>query len=95
MKTHTEYLRYTFTRAEQDATIKSQIEGEISQSKRYSDYLNNGFDYRDVVCHVILDCPAKGQKTIVRIRDDNNTDVRTVAMTYEDRQEALRFEGAE
>lgn len=79
----------------QKAQITKQLAGEIAAKdadlQKFSEFVSNGFEYRNVECSVLLDCPKKGHATIYRI--DNGETVRTRLMTQEELQ--MPLEGLE
>lgn len=72
------------------AAIKAQIEEQSATVQRLARFVNDGYEFKNVNCTVLLDYPQKGQKTIQR--DDTFEVVRVIAMTDADRQQALKFE---
>ena len=75
---------------EVDAALKSEIEQQVTLVTKFSGFINSGFEYRDIECGILLDCPQKGSKTI--FRKDTGENVRVVMMTQEDRQQSLDLE---
>ena len=104
-----EYLKYTFTEAEQRehamklaranrelaqlelrkkevvSALKAQAETQNAEISRLSEFINNGYEYRDVECFISYNVPEAGLKTIIR-RDTGDV-VRELKMDDFDKQE--------
>ncbi len=79
--------RHEQRKKEIDSAIKADIEAENSSILRLSNYINTGFEYRDVDIRIELDTPEKGKKRVVRL--DTGEEVKIVSMTDEDKQASL------
>jgi len=67
--------------------FKSKIESSKEKISKLSNQINNGYEYRNIDCEVILNEPEAGMKQIVR--KDTGELVKTLTMNSEEKQENL------
>lgn len=75
----------------QKAQVTKQLAGEIAardtELQKLSELISNGYEYRMVDCHVVMDSPDRGMATICRA--DTGEVVRTRRMTSDETQMQL------
>lgn len=69
------------------SNFKSKIEAAKEQISKLSNNINNGYEYRNIDCEVVLNSPEPGTKSIVR--KDTGEIVKTLEMDQEEKQEKL------
>lgn len=69
------------------ATLKAKCDSIASRIEQHANELSSGYTYRNVPCEIRYDTPTKGQKTTVRI--DNDQIVEVEAMTLAEMQADL------
>jgi len=78
-------------------SVVSEFSSKLNSSRaaitKLSNNINNGYEYRDIECHILLNNPIDGQKTIVRT--DSGEIVRIEEMSPAEMQEELEFKGDE
>ena len=74
------------------SALKARAEAQNSEIARLSEFINNGYEYRNIECEIRYDTPDIGWKTIVRV--DTGEIVREMKMDEFDKQEELALEGA-
>jgi hypothetical protein len=76
---------------EQKKAIVASFSEKVATAKTklsiLSRYINNGYDYRNVDCSVLMDSPKDGMKTVYR--DDTGEEVKIAPMTPEEKQYVL------
>ena len=73
------------------SALKAQIEEEIAKQQKLARFVNDGYDFRDVEIHWMMNYPRSGQKTAVRIDNEETTGI-VEAMSDKERQEDLPFD---
>ena len=73
------------------AALKAQIEEEVAKQQKLARYVNDGYDFRDVEVHWMMNYPRNGQKTAVRLDTEETTGI-VEAMTDQERQADLPFD---
>lgn len=77
--------------AEHGAAIKAQIksaEGDVALLARK---INEGYELRPTECEIVYNLPKRGVKTLIRL--DNGEAAGEMAMTPEEQQQQLPFDG--
>jgi len=77
-------------KAEVASTIKAEIEAHRATINALSRTLNNGYDYRDVDCDIILNFESNA---VMLVRVDTGEVVESRAMSAEERQRELDLKG--
>ena len=72
------------------ASFTERIADAKMKISKLSRYINNGYDYRNIECAVVMNSPRAGVKEVVRI--DTGEIVKTINMTDTEKQESLPFE---
>ena len=73
------------------SALKAQIEEEIAKQQKLARFVNDGYDFRDVEIRWMMNYPRSGQKTAVRIDNEEATGI-VEAMSDKERQEDLPFD---
>jgi hypothetical protein len=73
------------------AEFAAQIEARKSDLSKYARFISNRHEYRNIDCEVAFHKPNTGWKTVAR--KDTGEVIETVAMTREEMQEQLPFDG--
>lgn len=71
------------------AEIGGQIKAATERVAELATKINTGCEFRDVECLVLMDTPARGRQTIIRL--DTNKPVREEPMAAEDMQGKFGF----
>ena len=76
---------------DQKKSVVSDFSNKITRVKAslsgLANNINNGYDFRNIDCEVLLNSPEAGQKSIVRL--DTGEIVRVEDMTQNEKQEKL------
>ena len=76
-------------------SVVSEFSSKLNSARaaitKLSGNINNGYEYRDIECHILLNNPIDGQKTTVR--SDSGEIVRIEEMSPAEMQEELEFRG--
>jgi hypothetical protein len=71
--------------------LKATIEEEATLQAKLARFVNDGYDFRDVEIRWMMHYPKTGQKTAVRIDNEEATGI-VEAMSDKERQEDLPFD---
>jgi hypothetical protein len=86
-----------FDLREQKATLTAELAGDIkSANKRVGDLthkINHGYELREVEVMTMYENPRPGQKTIIRV--DNNETLRVEPMSMKEMQSSFGFSAGE
>jgi hypothetical protein len=69
------------------SNMKADEESINAEIQRYARYVNDGFDFRDTECRVVLNSPHLGLKRIIRV--DTGEIVEECRMEEHEKQERL------
>jgi hypothetical protein len=67
--------------------LKAEADAKNADIARFSEFINNGYTFRDLDCEVRFDSPSEGLKTIYRI--DTGEEVGVQKMAEFERQQML------
>jgi hypothetical protein len=74
---------------ETDSAFKARMDEQVTAINTAARKYNKGYEVRDVICDIRYNDPEAGQKSIYRM--DTKELVRTVEMTWEEKQEELQL----
>lgn len=74
---------------ESNSAFKARIDEQTAAINDAARKYKKGYEVRDVLCDIRYNDPAPGQKSIYRM--DTKELVRTVEMTWEEKQEEIQF----